>query len=370
MTAAPIKILQLCLRPSEETVTGLFQVIAAGLPQPEFDVTTAYLKADKKNLVDSNDKQRHCFNIPSRTLKGLRLRAVWQLLPFFKQKKVDIVIAHSFKASYILALVALWVPIRKKISVIHDIEGYKRPYQKLFARCFMRHFTIVAVSQAVKDHLLSQRCGFRPEHIVVIHNAIDINCVQSAQLPKAQARADLKLPDDVFVVGLVARLVPCKGHSYLIDAFSASDMPNAHLVLIGDGREQAALEAQAQRLNLQTRIHFVGKIPDAFRYMRAFDVFALPSIEEGLGMVLLEAMAAKLPVIASRAGGIPEVIGDLVPLCPVKDSHSLQQRLQYYYDASETIRQQAGEQAYLRLCQAFSLPQYHEAFRALCRRQA
>jgi glycosyltransferase involved in cell wall biosynthesis len=127
-------------------------------------------------------------------------------------------------------------------------------------------------------------------------------------------------PPKALVVGSVGWLTDVKGHTYLIEAVAKlkQDFPALHLVIIGSGDRHDALLQQAESAGLRDAVHFLGHRDDIESCLAGMDLFVLPSLNEGMGRALIEAMAAGLPVIASHVGGIPAVIrhertGLLVP---------------------------------------------------------
>jgi len=369
------RVLHLCLRPLEADDTGLFSAISEAFTSSEFSVFTAYVLSSpqgaKEDFSESGGSttSQYFFNFPSSAMKGLRLKIIGALLLFLKKHPADIIITHGFKLAFVVALVDLFHPIQRKIVVFHGKTAFRRTYQRIFAKIFMKSFTLVAVSQGVKEFLLTQKAGFNPHQIQVIPNAIHLENTEKEQLSSLEARSILQLPPNAFIFGTIARLVPCKGLKYLMDAFAIAPMPEAHWVLIGDGRERGFLEEQLKHHPMKERIHFLGAIPKAWRYMKAFDVFVLPSIEEGFGMVFLEAMAAKLPIITTQTVGAMEVFGPLdppLPLCPIKDKEALLRAMENIYNASFSFRKICGEKGYERLCEGFTILPYQAAFRKLC----
>jgi glycosyltransferase involved in cell wall biosynthesis len=111
---------------------------------------------------------------------------------------------------------------------------------------------------------------------------------------------------------MVCRLIEQKGVRYGLEAFIqlASGFPNAHLLVVGEGSLRAELEANATKANLSNRVHFLGWRPDAAALMAGLDILLAPSLWEGFGLVLLEAMAQQTPIVASRVSAIPEVVID------------------------------------------------------------
>jgi glycosyltransferase involved in cell wall biosynthesis len=125
-------------------------------------------------------------------------------------------------------------------------------------------------------------------------------------------RDALGVPRDVFLLGSIGHLVPHKGHRHLIRALATArkEHPDLHLVLIGEGELEAELRALVAAEQLEGAVHFAGYRPSASKYVGAFDLYVHPSVEEGLGTSILDAGAGAVPVVATRAGGIPETIQD------------------------------------------------------------
>jgi sugar transferase (PEP-CTERM/EpsH1 system associated) len=150
-----------------------------------------------------------------------------------------------------------------------------------------------------------------PRRVLTIPNGVDTREFRPGGDPRA-ARAALGLPQGGFHVGCVARLVPVKDHGTLIASFERvrRAVPDAHLTLIGDGPDRAALAERARALGIAGAVTFAGARPDVAALLPAFDVFALASLAEGGSLTLLEAAAAGLPIVATRVGGNPEIVVD------------------------------------------------------------
>lgn len=168
----------------------------------------------------------------------------------------------------------------------------------------------IAVSEATRSDRV-RHTGISQSRVVTIHNGIDPTRLGARPEP-ALARRHLGLPDDRILVGGVGQLRMYKGFDVLIKAFArvAGLYPQADLVITGTGPLHADLTNLADGLGVNGRVHFIGFQPDVLRVLAALDVFALPSRCEALPYVILEAMAAGLPVIATTVGGVPEVIED------------------------------------------------------------
>jgi glycosyltransferase involved in cell wall biosynthesis len=223
---------------------------------------------------------------------------------------------HGYRADVVAgtAARACGVPV---VSTAHGFTGggwRNRLYERLQTVALRAAAAVAAVSDPLARRL--ERGGVPAARIRVIRNAWDGRARFAAP---DDARALLGVPPGVFHVGWVGRLSPEKGPDVMLDALARlGDLPLA-ASFVGDGPERAALEARAHRLGLSGCVRWHGARADADALFPAFDAFALSSRTEGTPMVLLEAMAAGVPVAAARVGGVPGVVGDaealLVPPC-------------------------------------------------------
>ena len=162
----------------------------------------------------------------------------------------------------------------------------------------MRANKIIAVSKSVKKFLISD-LDIRDSKISVIPNAIEIES-DKIERPKENGT----------VVGTIGSLNKQKGHLFLIQAFErvAKSLPKAKLEIVGDGPEKASLLKEIKNRNLESKIQLLGKIDRPKKIMKNWDLFVLPSLSETFGLVILEAFEAQVPVVATKVGGIPEII--------------------------------------------------------------
>jgi glycosyltransferase involved in cell wall biosynthesis len=217
----------------------------------------------------------------------------------------DVVHTHGYRPDVVDAGVArrLGIPV---VTTVHGFTGggWKNQfYEWLQCRAFRRFDAVVAVSRPLVERLA--RGGVPRGRIHEVPNAWR---QLAPALDRESARRALGIPPDAFVVGWVGRLSPEKGPDVLLDAVHhASDLPLA-ISMVGSGVMQMPLQARAKRLGLNGRIRWHGAVPDADRVLRAFDVCVLSSRTEGTPIVLFEAMAAGVPVVATRVGGVPDVV--------------------------------------------------------------
>ena len=169
----------------------------------------------------------------------------------------------------------------------------------------------IAISQAVKQTILD--IGVPEQDISIVHSGIDVERFASPDREKAhRLAAELRIAEHSFVVGSVGSLVPCKGHSVLVEAFEevAKSAAAALCLIVGDGPEKPRVEISVRKKGLRDRVVFAGQREEIPELLSLMDVFVMPSLQEGLGTAALEAMAAAKPVIASNVGGLSEAVVD------------------------------------------------------------
>ncbi|MCR4398000.1 MAG: glycosyltransferase [Firmicutes bacterium] len=240
--------------------------------------------------------------------RSFDIGAVSRLVALIRERRFDIVHSHASASARVAARLCAHPRI---VVTRHTIGRYPPPRgarkalaaaaQTLLATRF------IAVSHAVRQRLLDE--GIPARMIETIHNGIDV----------ADVRREAAVPGPAggprrprLTIGSLGRLVPEKGHDILVRAFAevSSSVPEAVLVLVGDGPERPRLERLAHEMGLSGRVVFAGYQDNALARVDSFDIFAMPSLSEGLGLALLEAMALGKPVVAARTGGIPEIVTD------------------------------------------------------------
>lgn len=187
-----------------------------------------------------------------------------------------------------------------------DPCGLERGYRPVTRRVTTRARRVIAISAAVARFL--PPLGVDSGRIRVIRYGLDVAAWVRPD-PAAVARLRTEWGGTV-VIGCVARLVPQKAHEVLLAGFARAATPAWRLVLVGSGPLECVLRAEAQRLGIAAQVVWAGQRSDMAEVMGSFDALALTSIYEGLGLVLLEAMAAGRPVVASAVSAIPEIVGD------------------------------------------------------------
>ncbi|CAD5107049.1 glycosyltransferase [Zestomonas carbonaria] len=361
-----IKVLQLQNR-YNVNASDLAEQVIQGLPVDRFEVTTAFLRdRPQPGGPESRAPRSVYFDFRQSDLKGLRLRALWRLYKLCREERFDVVIAHRFKPMNMLMLLNRWLRIPLCIGVQHGIGDFDRAYRRWEARRLLTsNWRVVGVSRAVRDYLVNCGAGFDTRNTVQINNAIDISRAESLQHPRGQARAMLGLTPEAFVFGTIGRLVPVKGHIYLIEAFARvqARYPQALVAIIGEGRARADLEAAIARHGLQGRVHLLGAKEDALQYVRAYDVFVMPSLSEGLPLALLEGMSGHLPVIGSDIDSLRPILEDCGGhLFRSGDVDDLAARLEQVLELSPQALREEGERAYAYLCEAHGIIDFRRQY--------
>lgn len=262
----------------------------------------------------------------SKQLSGLKLGIIQKIRQLLQQYNFVACIAHRAKPTYVAAL-ATNLPI---LSIRHSFGDFDRPGRRLLVKLFKSRLTLLAVSNTVRDEIREGLPNWPQEQIQTLYNRINVELVKSELLTKQEARQKLNLLPNDWIVGSVGRIHPDKDPQTLIRGFAKAlpSLPeNAKLCFIGKGRLESELKILVQELNITDYVLFLGPIAEARRYFRAFDVFALSSDREPFGMVLLEAMAAELPIICTDCGGGAEIIDGVGQLFKFRDIDALSNAL-------------------------------------------
>jgi glycosyltransferase involved in cell wall biosynthesis len=289
----------------------------------------------------------------SASVRGLKLGAIRDLRKIAASRNFSFCIAHRFKPVYI-ALLATRLSV---IGVHHAFGDYQRRTRKLFAHLFRKRLSLLGVSDAVRDDMRKSLPDWPTGRIQTLYNRIDIEQLQASQLSAEQARIELGLSASAFVIGNVGRLHPDKDQATLLRGFAKAlpSLPqNSQLAILGKGRLEPTLKALALELGIGSQVLFLGQVAQASLYYKAFDIFALSSDHEPFGMVLLEAMVAGVPVLATACGGAKEVVEGVGVLFPFADDERLAHGLIHLANLDDEQRQACAELMLLRLQERFS----------------
>jgi len=227
---------------------------------------------------------------------------------FIHEKKPNLIHSHGYKGNFYALSVT-----KGKMPWVVTNHLWKRTTLNLKLYAYLDSFLIkyanriIAVSDEIASEMLKR--GISPKKITVIDNGIDLQRF-SGQRSKDSLRRSFGFNEMSKVVGTVASLTEEKGHFYLLEAAKdiVSSFPEVRFLIVGDGRERCRLEEKVAKLNLAGKVIFVGSRKDVPEILSILDIFVLPSLKEGLPMALLEAMASRVPVVATRVGAVPKVV--------------------------------------------------------------
>lgn len=328
-----------------------------------YKVTTVFLtgKANAQVAAGCASDEVLFLEFSSKAVRGLKLGAIRALRKIAAERRFRFCIAHRFKPIYV-ALLGTGLPV---IGVHHAFGDYQRKGRRLFANLFRKRLSLLGVSDAVRDDMRRCLAQWPHERIQTLYNRIDVEALQVSLVPRDEARRALGLDAQAWIVGNVGRLHPDKDQATLLRGFAEAlpGLPaNARLVVLGKGRLEDTLKAQAAELGIADRVDFLGQVPDARRYFQAFDVFALSSDHEPFGMVLLEAMVAGVPLLATACGGAREVVEGVGVLFPLGDAGQLAQGLKHMAGLSDDQRRECAQLMLQRLRERFSDAAVRQAF--------
>lgn len=247
----------------------------------------------------------------------------------------DLVHAHSSHAlqAAVLALAASGAPAGL-------VAARRLDYRLSSPSVWRRADLVLAVSTAVARVL--EACGLEPGRVRVVHDGIDPSELRPPEEGRLRSAAGAG-PGET-LVGAVGALVGHKDHRTLVRAAArlAADRPDVRFVVAGEGPLRGELEAEVRERGLEGRFALPGHVEDVARSLGDLDLFVMPSREEGLGTAALEAMAAGVPTVVTRAGGLADVAGDAVPSVPPEDPGALAEAVGRLLDDPEARRAAAS----------------------------
>ena len=262
--------------------------------------------------------------LPLAPMTEMDLTAAWRLSRAVQQLRPDVIHAHDPHGVAMAALALSMSTMKTKPPLVASRRVDFHLRGSALSRWKYRQVDLfICASEAIRTMLLGD--GVEPARAVTVHEGIDLGHVAAA--PAAPLHQELWLPHGAPIVGNVAALVPHKGQKHLVDAAAmvVQHVPDARFVIAGEGELRSALEHQVRHLGLEKHVMLAGFRPDILSVHKAFDIFVMSSVTEGLGTSVLDAMACGRPVIGTRAGGIPEVVEDGVTgiLVPPRDPHAM-----------------------------------------------
>jgi glycosyltransferase involved in cell wall biosynthesis len=293
--------------------------------------------------------------------------AVREMAAWLRREEIDLVHAHMFRAEVVGTRAALAAGTPVIMATVHSSRVRSPEDVATLAALTPAMDRLIVPSDSI---LAKVRAEGRVEAAYsVIPNGVDLSRF-AVPAPRCALRRETGVPGSAVLVGVVARLEPEKGHSHLIAAWPdvVAAAPDAWLAIVGEGSSCASLRAQAAALPApaRDRIIFTGRREDVSALTADLDIAVLPSLREAQGISILEAMARRVPVVASAVGGIPEVVADGVSglLIPPADPAALAAALSRLA-ASPALRARMGEAGYRIVAERFSMEAHVRQVEAL-----
>lgn len=293
--------------------------------------------------------------VPLSPKSEMDLSAAWRLSRLVKRTRPDVVHAHD---PHGVAMAALALSMGTSGTPPPLVAARRVDFhikQHALSRWKYRQVDrFICSSDAIRRMLVAD--GVPEARTTVVYEGVDIERIEAA--PPIDLHAELWLPHHAPIIGNVAALVPHKGQRHLIEAAAlvVQKVPDARFVIAGEGELRPQLERLIAEHRLDKHVFLLGFRPDVLSVHKAFDIFAMSSVTEGLGTSLLDAMACGKPIVATAAGGIPEVVadGETGMIVPPRDHHAMAAALVRLLN-DDGLRRTMGTTGRARVRQRFSV---------------
>lgn len=261
---------------------------------------------------------------------GLNFFQALKIVGYAREKKFSVLHAHGYKFDILIGLIPLFI---RKLPLVCTLHGYLSSdkftklwlYQQVDRRVVARAQATVFVSHAMTQREEFKELPIKNKH--VIYNGIEFDYTKSGNKPPLIEKIyPSKEADGLRIIVAVGRLSPEKGFSDLIKAFSIiyPENPNLRLLILGEGEEREGLESLIKELDLIAVVSLPGFIDDVVSIIKKSDLLVMSSYTEGMPITLLEAVVENVPVVATKVGGIPELLGDYEKAIMIEPGDSLE----------------------------------------------
>lgn len=286
----------------------------------------------------------HILNQPFAIKNIANILKVYQLI---KEIKPDIIHTAAAEANFHGIIAAKLAGVKTIIGEEVGIPNHSSTAQKVFRQVYRLADRVIGVSQSVKNYLVQIK-EIPESKGEVIYNPVSV----SRQFPKAAS--------EKFEIVYVGRLEKVKNVEMLIRAFANSRPKDAHLTIVGDGREREHLEALSVQLQMQDQITFTGFTSEPSKFLSTADLFVLPSYSEGFGIAAAEAMFLKIPVLCSKVGGIPEFVkeGENGWLFDPNNENELIEKLETIFNLDINNLHTIAQKGYESVSEKFTVEKY------------
>jgi glycosyltransferase involved in cell wall biosynthesis len=288
-------------------ITSYLYTITKGMIRRGHTVHIATSGGNMDEAFKSAGAEVKNYNIRTKSELDPRIyMALRPLARYIRDHDINVIHAHT-RITQVMGVFLKKMTGCPYVATCHGF--FKTKVSRRLAPCWGDE--VIAISSAVSDHLIND-FHMPSQKVQLIESGVDLEAIRPAdESVKIEQRNRFNL-GDAPVIGNVARLSDVKGPDILIDAMKSivACIPECQLILVGEGKMEGDLRNRVKRLELQEHVRFLSVINRTSEMLTLFDVFVMPSRQEGLGLSIMEAQAAGLPVVASRVGGIPSLIED------------------------------------------------------------
>lgn len=290
---------------------------------------------DAKNILQQLNVTIHQIDIARSPFSMRNLNAYRQLKALMQQEQFDLVDCHTPMGGVLARLAAKATKTAPVLYTAHGFHFYKGcPLQNRLIyetiERWLARYTDGLITINEEDYQAAKSFHLRGKAYKIPGVGIDVKGIHDLKVDRAQKRRELGVPEDAFVMLSVGDLIPRKNHIVALRAFAQANIPNSYYLLCGNGELKEMLQEESRKLNVADRVIFLGFRSDVREILHAVDLFCFPSLQEGLPVALMEAMAAGVPCIASRIRGSNDLIenneysfliGDLQCMKLIREMH-------------------------------------------------
>jgi glycosyltransferase involved in cell wall biosynthesis len=361
-----IKILQVC-HSYEPPFLDVANQYAAAFDVSKYEVTCLFLKGKDTNWVRNQTIADKLLFLESSSgnMRGIKAGLIKKLCRILTEEQYCLVIAHRYKAIYITGLASLMSVSIPIVGVVHAYRVFSRLPRKMLVYLLRKRLKLLGVSDSIRLDILGSLKTVCFKEVYSQPNCVVIDKLQKEQLPRAEARHKLGLDANSYIIATAGRIHLEKDQAILIHAFYKASLkiPEAKLYIYGTGPLKDELKNLIAHLNLTDKVFLAGFVPEIARFFCAFDLFVLPSRIEPFGMVLIEAMSAKIPVLSSKSGGGTEILGNNNDLLfDIGDVDGLAAKLVFMYNLTSGEREKYIGFAVNRVQNFFSQQAFNQNF--------
>ncbi|MCG2699770.1 glycosyltransferase [Candidatus Parcubacteria bacterium] len=332
--------------------------LATHLPKSEFQITVAAGGKEKfaQKIAQAQIPYIEIANFQRQINLFREFFAFFEILSLLFQLKPDIIHVNSSKAGGVVGAASWCYKIfgRRAPRLIFTAHGWAfsedRPKPQIILIKIISRITalfyhqIICVSEYDRQTALKNKIA-PARKLKTIHNGIDFEAISF--IPREEAQKKLINKTSPLVIGTIAEWTKNKGLKYLLEAISGTvpllgTVPEIVLIGSGENPDKKQIQELVEKHPLKKNIHLIEFVENAASYLKAFDIFILPSLKEGLPYTILEAMAAEVPIIATNVGGIPEILS--LNLIQPKNSQQLAEKIKYFIDNREDIKQKISSE--------------------------